>query len=90
MTNKTGAPHGEMLGLSKTLSNNSCNCMFNSPNLARAILYGAIEIGAVPDNNSIVKSISLTGGNPGISFGKMSGTYKQLGSAPPLGIVYPL
>ena len=60
-TNNTGAPYGEMLGLIKPLSNNSCNCILSSPNSAGAILYGAIEIRAVPGNNSIVKSISLTG-----------------------------
>jgi hypothetical protein len=31
-TNKAGHPQGELLGRMKFLSNNSCNCFFNSAN----------------------------------------------------------
>src|SRR5579862_8105877 len=79
LTNNTGAPHGDTLGLTKPLSNNSCNCVFNSPNSAGAIRQGAKEIGAVPGSSSIVKSISLTGGKPGISSGKTSGNFQTIG-----------
>ena len=71
-TNKTGAPHGELLGLIKPLSSNSCNCYFNSFNSVGAIRYGEIDIGFVPCNKSILNSISLSGANPGKSSGKTS------------------
>ena len=79
LTNKTGAPRGKMLGLTKPLSNNSCNCIFNSPNYAGAILYDVIEIGVAPGNNSMVKSVSLTGGNPVITSRKISGNLQTMG-----------
>ena len=53
----TGAPHGEVLGLS------SCNS-------TGAILCGVIEMGDVPACKSIPKSTSLCGGSPGSSSGK--------------------
>ena len=71
-TNYTGAPHGELLGLIKLLSSNSCNCSFNSFNSVGAIQYGAIDIGFVPGNKSILNSISLSGTNHGKSSGKTS------------------
>src|SRR5262249_37601905 len=71
-TNKTGAPQGEVLGLMNPWSSNSCNCSFSSLSSAGAILYGGKEIGVVPATMSIQNSISLSGGSPGNSSGKMS------------------
>ena len=72
LTNKTGAPQGEKLGLMNPRSNNSCNWIFNSLSSAGAILYGALDTGSVPGANSITKSISRDGGKPGKSAGKTS------------------
>ena len=74
--NRTGAPHGEVLGLMKPLPNNSCIWTFSSYNSTGAILYGVIEMGDVPGCNSMWKSTSLGGGNPGSSSGKTS-SYSQ-------------
>ncbi|GKC50336.1 reverse transcriptase domain-containing protein [Tanacetum coccineum] len=43
LTNKTGAPQGETLGLIKPFSNISCNCSFNSFNSTGAIRYGSLK-----------------------------------------------
>ncbi|MCI91712.1 hypothetical protein A2U01_0113006, partial [Trifolium medium] len=47
-TNRTGAPHGDTLGLTNLFSNSSSNCSFNLSSSAADIRYGAIEIGLVP------------------------------------------
>ena len=73
--NKTGEPHGEVLGLMKPLSNNSCIWTLSSYTSTDAIVCGVIKIGDVLRYNSIQKSTSLYGGNPGSSFGK---TYSYL------------
>ena len=45
LTNNTGAPHGEILGLMKPLYTRSFNCSFNSVSSAGDILEGGAEIG---------------------------------------------
>ena len=70
--NRTGAPHGEVLGLMNPLSNNSCIWTLSYCNSIGVILYEVIEMGDVPGCNSIQKSTSLWGGNPGSSSGKTS------------------
>ena len=67
-----GAPHEEILSLIKTLSNNSCNCPFNSLNSADTIRQAALEIGPVPDKTTIENSVSISGGNPSKSSRKIS------------------
>ena len=63
--NRTGAPHGEVLGLMNPLSSSSCSWTLSSCNSTGAILCGVIEMGKVPRCNSIPKSTTLYGGNPG-------------------------
>jgi hypothetical protein len=53
-------------------SSNSFNCICNSQSFGTVIRYGVLEIGSAPGFSSIVKSSSLSGGNPGNSFGKTS------------------
>ena len=74
--NRTEAPHGEVLGLINPLSSDSCIWTLSSYNSTGAILCGVIEMGDVPGCNSIHKSTSLYGGNPGSSSGKTS-SYSQ-------------
>ena len=70
LENNTRVPQGEMLGLIKSLSNNSCNWTLSSYNSIGAILCRDKEIGDVPRCNSIVNSTSLCGGNHDSSFKK--------------------
>src|ERR1017187_7189368 len=72
LTNSTGAPHGDVLGLINPLSNISSNCALSSFSSAGAIRYGAFEIGVVPGTNSIPNSTFRSGGNPTISSGNTS------------------
>ena len=74
--NRTGAPHGEVLGLMNPLSSSSYSWTLSSCNSAGAILCGVIEMGEIPGCNSIPKSTSLCGGSPGSSSGKTS-TYSH-------------
>ncbi|GKG12753.1 hypothetical protein Tco_0346990 [Tanacetum coccineum] len=48
LTNKTGAPQGEELGLMNPLSESSCNCSDNSFISDGANRYGARATGAAP------------------------------------------
>jgi hypothetical protein len=66
-------PQGEELGRMYPASCNSVNCFLSSFNSSTAILYGRLEIGAVPGKRSITNSTSLSGGIPGNSSGKTSG-----------------
>jgi hypothetical protein len=53
----------------------SCNyvsCFLSSFSSSTDILYGLLEIGAVPGKRSITNSTSLSGGTPGNSSGKTS------------------
>ena len=72
LRNRTGAPHGEVLDLMNPLSNSSCSWNLSFCNSTGAILCGVIEMGEVPGCNSIPKSTTLYGGNPGSSSGKTS------------------
>jgi len=74
-----GAPQGDTLGRMNPLSRSSCNCSFNSFSSSGAIWYGALDIGLVPDNKSMVNSISLSGGNPGSSYGNTSTKSRTIG-----------
>ena len=74
--NRIGAPHGEVLGLMNPLSSSSYSWTLSSCNSTGAILCGVIEMGNVPRCNSIPKSITLYGGNPGSSSIKTS-SYSQ-------------
>ena len=74
--NRTGAPHGEVLGLMKPFPSNSCIWTLSSYNSTGAILSRVIEMGDVPGYNSMRKSTSLYGGNPGSSSEKTS-SYSQ-------------
>ena len=74
--NRTRAPHGEVLGLMNPLSSSSCNWTLSSYNSNGAILCEVIEMAEVPGCNSISKSTTLYGGNPGSSSGKAS-SYSQ-------------
>ena len=70
--NRTEVPYGEVFGLMKPLSNNSCIWTLSSYNSTGAILCEVIEMGDVLRCNSIQKSTSLYGGNLGSSFIKTS------------------
>jgi hypothetical protein len=54
-------------------SYNSVSCFLSSFNSSTDILYGRLEIGAVPDKRSMINSTSLSGGIPSNSFGKTFG-----------------
>ena len=70
--NRTGAPHGEVLGLINPLSSNSCSWTLSSCNSTGAILCAVIEMGEVPGCNSIHKSTTLYRGNLSILSRKTS------------------
>ena len=72
LTNKTGAPHGDTLGLMYLLSINSCICILSYVKSEMLILYGNFDTGEDPSIKSIEKSISLLGGKYGISSTKTS------------------
>ena len=72
LANRIGASQGEVLGLRKPLSNNSCNWTLSSCNSIGVILCEVIEMGDVPRCYSMIKSTSLCGGNPSSSSGKTS------------------
>ena len=71
-TNSTGAPQRDTLGWIYPLSNSSYKCIFSLVNSGRLIWYGVLEIGDALGINSMVKSMSLLGGKPGISSGNTS------------------
>ena len=48
LTNNIGAPHDDVLGRTKPLSNKSCNYTFNSFSSVGAIRYEGIDTGSVP------------------------------------------
>ena len=73
LTNRTGVPQGETLGLIKPLSNNSSSWTFNYLSSIGTILYGVLEIGVVVGTKSIVNSTSLFGGKLDKSSRKTSG-----------------
>nr|GFB95982.1 hypothetical protein [Tanacetum cinerariifolium] len=73
LTNKTGAPQGEELGLMKPFSKSSYNCSDNSIISDGAKRYGARAIGAAPGIRSIWNSTGRAGGRPGKFSGNTSG-----------------
>ncbi|PHT44817.1 hypothetical protein CQW23_13975 [Capsicum baccatum] len=71
--NRTGAPHGDILGLINPISRRSFNCSVNFLSFSGAILYGRIEMGWVSGKRSILKSISLSRETPERSSRNASG-----------------
>jgi len=63
LTNKTGAPHSELLGRINPLSNNSCSWVFSSLNSVGAIRYGCWAMGGTSRNVFIDTSTSHSGGS---------------------------
>ncbi|GJR41148.1 hypothetical protein Tco_1216832 [Tanacetum coccineum] len=72
LTNKTGAPQGEELGLMKPLSESSCSCSDNFFISDGANRYGARATGATRGIKLIWNSTSQAGGRPGKSSGNTS------------------
>src|SRR3954466_12326594 len=79
VTNRTGKPHGDELGRMKTFANKASSWILSSDNSRGAILYGRLEIGAVPGIRSTMNSTHLSGGMPGSSSGKTSGNLRTTG-----------
>ncbi|GKF94029.1 hypothetical protein Tco_0283729, partial [Tanacetum coccineum] len=79
LTNKTGAPQGEELGLMKPLSESSCSCSNNSFISDGSNRYGARATGAAPGIKSIWNSTGRAEGRPGKSSGKTSGKSRMIG-----------
>src|SRR3954451_24912274 len=79
VTNRTGQPHGDDLGRMKPFVSKASSWTFNSANSRGAILYGRLEIGAVPGIRSTMNSTHLSGGIPGSSSGKTSGKSRTTG-----------
>jgi hypothetical protein len=71
-----GAPQGDELGHMNPLACSSAICFLSSTNSFTSILYGLLEIGGVPGNNSIRNYMSRSGGIPGNSSGNTFG-YSQ-------------
>src|SRR4051812_38496326 len=77
--NRTGQPHGDELGRMKPFDNKASSWIFSSANSCGAILYGRLEIGAVPTIKSTMNSTHLSGGIPVSSPGKTSGKSRTTG-----------
>src|SRR3954471_1981492 len=63
----------------KPFSNETSSWALSSANSCGAILYGRLEIGAVPGLRSTMNSTALSGGMPGNSSGKTSGKSRTTG-----------
>src|SRR3954449_1836236 len=74
-----GQPHGNELGRMKPFANEASSWVFSSANSCGAILYGRLEIGAVPGIRSTLNSTHLSGGILGSSSGKTSGKAQTTG-----------
>src|ERR1043165_8698307 len=74
-----GQPHGDELGRMKPFANEASSWVLSSANSCGAILYGRLEIGAVPGIRSTMNSTHLSGGMPGSSSGKTSGKSQTTG-----------
>src|ERR1041385_4157118 len=72
VTNRTGQPHGDELGRMKPFANKASSWILSSANSRGDILYGRLEIGAVPGIRSTMNSTHLSGGMPVSSLGKTS------------------
>ncbi|GJZ24667.1 hypothetical protein Tco_0562126 [Tanacetum coccineum] len=79
LTNKTGAPQGEELGLMNHLSESSFSCSNNSFISDGANRYGARATGVAPGIKSICNSIGLAGGRPSKSSKNTSGKSPMIG-----------
>src|SRR3954451_9429301 len=77
--NRTGQPHGDELGRMKHFANKVSSWILSSANSRGAILYGRLEIGAVPGLKSTMNSTALSGGIPGSSSAKTSGKSRTTG-----------
>ena len=75
-TKRTEAPQGDTLGNIYPFFNKSSIYICNSSNSTIPILYGVLDTGATPGTKSIEKSMSLFGGNPGISLKTSSKSLK--------------
>src|ERR1041384_932014 len=69
----------------KPFANEASSWVFSSANSCGAILYGRLEIGAVPGIRSTMNSTHLSGGIPGSSSGKTSGKSRTTGISSRLG-----
>src|SRR3954471_9541242 len=79
VTNRTGQPHGDELGRMKPFANKASSWILSLANSRGAILYGRLEIGAVPGIRSTMNSTHLSRGIPGNSSGKTSGKSRTTG-----------
>src|SRR4051812_28835621 len=79
VTNRTGQPHGDELGRMKPFANKASSWILSSANSRGDILYGRLEIGAVPGVRSTMNSTHLSGGMPVNSSGKTSGKSRTTG-----------
>src|ERR1041385_7361881 len=79
VTNRTGQPHGDKLGWMKPFANEASSWILSSTKSRGAILYGRLDIGAIPGIRSTTNSIDLSGGMPGSSSGKTSGKSRTTG-----------
>src|SRR3954464_9939494 len=79
VTNRTGQPHGDELGRMKPFANETSSWALSSANSCGAILYGRLEIGAVPGIRSTMNSTHLLGGMPDSSSGKTFGNSQTTG-----------
>src|ERR1041385_7216291 len=77
--NRTGQPYGDELGRMKPFANEASSWVFISANSCGAILYGRLEIGAMPGIRFTINSTHLSGGIPGSSSGKTSGKSRTTG-----------
>src|SRR3954470_13083723 len=77
--NRTGKPHGDELGRIKPFANKASSWIFSSANSRGAILYGRLEIGAVPGIRYTMNYTHLSGGIPGSSSGKTFGKSRTTG-----------
>src|SRR3954468_4002179 len=80
-----GQSQGDELGWMKPFANETSSWALSSANSCGAILYGRLEIGAVPGIRSTMNSTHLSGGKPGSSSGKTSGKSRTTGISSRLG-----
>jgi hypothetical protein len=73
---KRNPPQGDTLGRIFSFFNNSSSCICNSFSSGVPILYGVLETGVALATKSIKKSMSLFGGNHGISIKTSSKSLK--------------
>src|ERR1041385_4970625 len=79
VTNRMGQPHGDELGRMKPFANEASSWILTSANSRGSILYGRLDIGAVPGIRSTTNSTDLSGGTPGSSSRKTFGKSQTTG-----------